>query len=126
MMAALPESVKKAWDDRKGPAVLTTVDNNGMPNSIYVGCMSLYGDEAVLVADNYFDKTRKNITAGTKGSFLFITNAGKAFQIKGDVEYHTEGEIFDNMKTWNPPKHPGNAAAALKVSEVYSGAEKLA
>jgi len=29
------------------------------------------------------------------------------------------------MKTWNPPQHPGHAAAALKVEEAYSGAEKL-
>jgi len=29
------------------------------------------------------------------------------------------------MKKWNPPKHPGHAAAALKAEEIYSGAEKL-
>jgi hypothetical protein len=29
------------------------------------------------------------------------------------------------MKKWNPEKHPGNAAAALKVREVYSGSEKV-
>ncbi len=29
------------------------------------------------------------------------------------------------MKKWNPKKHPGHAAAALKVEEVYTGAEKL-
>jgi uncharacterized protein len=29
------------------------------------------------------------------------------------------------MKKWNPEKHPGRAAAALKVEEVYSGSEKL-
>ena len=49
----------------------------------------------------------------------------KAFQIKGPVTYHTKGEIFDAMKQWNPKEHPGNAAAALAVQEIYSGAEKL-
>jgi len=29
------------------------------------------------------------------------------------------------MKQWNPEKHPGHAAAALKVEEAYSGAERL-
>lgn len=125
-MTALPESVKEAWDDRKGPAVFTTVDSKNVPNSIYVGCISIYDDDTVLIADNYFDKTRKNIENGTQGAFLFLTAGGKAFQIKGQVEYHTEGELFDNMKTWNPEKHPGHAAAALKVEEVYSGADKLA
>jgi len=49
----------------------------------------------------------------------------KAFQIKGELSYHKSGPIFEHMKTWNPDKHPGHAAAALTVSEVYSGAEKL-
>ena len=125
-MAELPESVSKAWEDRKGHVIFTTVDDNGMPNAIYVGCVSRYNEETILVADNYFDKTRKNIIAGSKGSILFITNEGKAFQIKGDIERHKEGELFEDMKKWNPAKHPGHAAAVLKVKEVYSGAEKLA
>lgn len=29
------------------------------------------------------------------------------------------------MKSWNPTGHPGHAAAALKIGEIYSGAEKL-
>ena len=28
-------------------------------------------------------------------------------------------------KKWNPKQQPGHAAAALKVEEVYAGAEKL-
>ena len=83
------------------------------------------GKRTIVIADNYFGKTRKNILAGSKGSLLYITKDGKAFQIKGDIEYHQEGEIFDDMKKWNPTKHPGHAAAVLKVKEVYSGSEKL-
>jgi hypothetical protein len=29
------------------------------------------------------------------------------------------------MNAWNPAQHPGNAAAALRVEEVFSGAERL-
>ena len=29
------------------------------------------------------------------------------------------------MEKWNPEKHPGHAAAALKVEEIYKGAEKI-
>jgi hypothetical protein len=90
-----------------------------------VGAVSLYDPSTVLIADNYFDKTRKNIDAGSSSSFLFITKEGKAYQLKGAVEYHTEGELFDDMKSWNSPKHPGAGAAALKIQEIYSGAEKL-
>ena len=60
-----------------------------------------------------------------KPTFLFITTNGKAYQAKGTIEYYREGEIFDDMKIWNPEKHPGHAVAALKVEEVYFGAEKV-
>jgi predicted pyridoxine 5'-phosphate oxidase superfamily flavin-nucleotide-binding protein len=124
-MAALPKSVVDAWEKRNGPVVLTTVDGDGTPNSIYATCVSMFDDETIVIADNYFDKTKKNILAGSKVSLLFITGENKAFQIKGAIEYHTSGAVFDDMKSWNPAQHPGHAAAAVKVQEVYSGAEKL-
>jgi len=124
-MSALPQIVKEAWENREGPVVLATMDADGVPNIIYASCVGAFGEDRLVVADNYFDKTRKNLQAGGKGALLFITKDGKAYQIKGTLEYHTEGEVFDDMKTWNSPKHPGHAAAAVCVEEVYSGAEKL-
>ena len=124
-MPVLPEDVSKAWDSRKGPVIFATVNENGVPNVIYATCVNKFGEDRIVIADNYFDKTKKNILSGSKGSVLFITEEGKAFQIKGSIEYHKEGEIFDDMKKWNPEKHPGHAAAALKIEEVYSGAKKL-
>ena len=124
-MAVLPEKVSKAWEDREGPIILSTVNGDGIPNSIYATCVSKYSEDTIVVANNYFSKTLKNILAGSKGSILFITKEGKSYQIKGSIEYHKEGNIFDDMKKWNPKKHPGHAAAALKVEEVYTGAERL-
>ncbi len=124
-MASLPNEVRQAWEDRDGPVVLATVAEDGTPNIIYASCVGAYGDERLVVADNYFDKTRNNLQGGCKGALLFRSKDGKAYQAKGTLEYHTEGEVFDDMKTWNPPKHPGNAAAALRVETVYSGAKKL-
>lgn len=79
----------------------------------------------LVVADNYFDKTRKNIRSGSYGSILLITKDDDSFQARGTIEYHEEGELFDFMKNWNPEKHPGHAAAVLKVEEVYSESRKL-
>lgn len=58
-MSALPSSVSKAWEVRKGPVILATVDNNGVPNAIYASCVSKFSEDSIVVADNYFDKTRK-------------------------------------------------------------------
>lgn len=125
-MAVLPEQASRAWEARSGPVVLTTVDKNGIPNAIYATCVSMFDEKTLVVADNYFDKTRKNILSGSKASILFITDDNTSYQVKGSIEFYTSGAIYDNMKQWNPEKHPGRAAAALTVEEVYSGAEKLA
>jgi uncharacterized protein len=133
-LAALSKQAREAWENRDGPAVFATVGEGGVPNIIYVTCVGIFGGDPcvavfagdrLVVADNYFDKTRKNLKRGSKGAILFRTKDGKAYQVKGQLEYHSSGPIFDHMKTWNPKEHPGHAAAALLVEEVYSGAEKV-
>jgi len=124
-MAQLPERVRQAWEDRSGPVILTTVNEQSVPNAIYATCVALYDDATVVIADNHFDKTQHNILAGSRGSILFITDSHEAFQIKGSLSYHVSGPLFEHMKSWNPVKHPGHAAAALSVNEVYSGSKKL-
>ncbi len=125
-MTVLPEVVTKAWENREGPIVLTTVDKNGIPNAIYATCVKKTAPDTVVVADNFFNKTKANILSGSSGSLLFITKEGKSYQLKGRFEYETEGSEYTEMKQWNPETLPGHAAAALKVESVYSGGEQLA
>ncbi|MDI1247532.1 MAG: pyridoxamine 5'-phosphate oxidase family protein [Lacunisphaera sp.] len=124
-MKTFPETVQTAWANREGPIVLATVDAGGQPNVIYAGSVREYGDDTLVIADNYFNKTRANILAGSRGALLFITKERKSYQLKGRFTYHTSGPVFDDMKTWNPAKHPGHAAAALKVEQIFCGAERL-
>ena len=125
-MANLLEVVKEQWDNVEGAMVLTTVNADGLPNSVYVACVKKIADDKIVITDNYFDKTRANIASGSKGSLLFITKDRKSFQIKGSFEYLTDGPVFDDMKNWVREDLPKVAAAVLCVEEVYSGAEKLA
>ncbi|MBD3392909.1 MAG: pyridoxamine 5'-phosphate oxidase family protein [Chitinivibrionales bacterium] len=124
-MSEIPQAVKDAWEARQGAAVFVTADEDRMPNAIYVSCIRRIDDSRFVVADNYFNKTRLNINAGSKGCILFITDQRKAFQVKGPIQYLTSGDVFDDMKTWLDPKHPGKGAAVLTVEEAYSGGEKL-
>ena len=121
----IPSIVKEAWEAREGPVVLATVDGAGQPNAIYATCVKRYDDERIVVADNFFDKTRRNILAGSRGAVLFITRDKKAYQLKGILEYHEGGPVFEDMKRWNPEQHPGHAAAVLLVREIFSGAKAL-
>lgn len=123
-MAAMIEEVENAWAEMEGPLVLTTVDSQNIPNSIYATCVGIYEGKPV-VADNYFAKTRANIKNGCVASVLFITKDHKAYQLKGKIEYHESGSVYESMKEWNPQKHPGHAAVIMDIAEIYSGAEKL-
>ena len=125
-MTVLPKVVSQAWENREGPILLATVDTEGNPNVIYATCVRQVSEDTFVVADNFFHKTRANILSGTKGALLFITKEGKSYQLKGLLEYHTAGPVFENMRQWNPAKLPGHAAAALKVERVFTGAEELA
>ena len=124
-MTVLPQTVHQAWEDHEGPIVLTTVDEAGTPNAIYATCVRKVNQDTWVVADNFFNKTRANILSGSKGALLFITKEGKSYQVKGRIEYHTEGQVFDDMKQWNPSKLPGHAAAALVAEQVFSGGEQI-
>ena len=124
-MPNLPPDVSKAWDNRNGPVILATVDGDGRPNAIYASCVGKFTEDTLVVADNFFDKTRRNILDGSQGAMLFITKDNQAFQVKGPLAYYRSGPIYEDMKKWNPPQHPGHAAVALTVEEVYSGAKKL-
>jgi len=120
------EVIKDAWGNVEGAMVLSTVDESGVPNSVYVACVKDSGEDKVVIADNYFSKTRKNILAGSKGSLVFLTKDRKSFQIKGSFDYLKEGEFFEDMQNWVRADLPKVAAAVLNVEEIYSGAEKLA
>lgn len=124
-MPSLPAAVSAAWDSRVGAIVFSTSDAAGLPNSIYATCVKKYDEDRLVVADNFFNKTRANIKAGSKGALLFITEDNSSYQIKGTIEYVTSGAIYDDMKEWLNPKLPGHAAAVLHIEQVFKGGEQL-
>jgi hypothetical protein len=125
-MAKLPETATQAWENREGPVVLTTVDAKGIPNAIYVTCVRKISDDQIVIADNRMHKTRANILAGSAASLLYPAGEKNSYQLKGSLEYRTNGEIFEQMKNgWLDKKYPGRAAVIFHIEEVYSGAEKL-
>ncbi len=124
-MPALPREVSNAWEDRDGPIILSTVNRGATPNAIYASCVSSFNEDTIVVANNHFSKTLVNILSGSEGTILFLTKQGKSYQIKGNIEYHKEGPVFEDMKKWNPKQHLCHGVAALKVEQAYSGADKI-
>ena len=60
-MSAMSADLSQAWENREGPVVFVTVSADGIPNAIYATCVGKYDDSTLVVADNYFNKTRENI-----------------------------------------------------------------
>lgn len=125
MSIALPQQVVRAWAEREGPVVLVTVDEVGMPNAIYASIAHRMADGRLAVADNYFSKTAANVRKGGAAGILFITKGHTAYQVKGRVEYYTDGPLYDEMLTWADPAHPRKGVAVINTDEVYSGSQRI-
>ena len=123
-MAKLPEAVKKAID-KQDVFPIATCSSEGVSNVVYVGWLKAIDDETVLIADNYFDKTRSNILSNPKMSFVVRDKDKGSFQIKGSVERLTDGPVFEEMQKWVKNSLPRVAAVVLHVEEVYNGAKQL-
>ena len=125
IMAKLTERVCRAWDNKEDKLVFATVDRGGNPNVVWVSCVRRLDDERLLIVNNFFHKTLENVLSGSIGSLLFIAPEREAYQIKGTLSYHTDDDIYKDMKAWLDPKFAGVGAIVLTVTEVYFGAEKI-
>jgi len=123
-MAKLPEAVEKAID-KQDVFPIATCSSEGVSNVVYVAYLKTIDDETVLIADNYFDKTRSNILSNPKMSFAVRDKDKGSFQIKGSVERLTDGPVFEEMQKWVNNSLPRVAAIVLHVEEVYNGAKRL-
>ena len=125
-MKDIPKEFDIAWNEREPNAVLTTVDIDGIPNSVWVVCLHRLNKKKILVANNSLNKTLSNIKNNPWGALLFLAPERRAYQIKGSLEYHTDGETFQNMRNWLDPKYPGKGALILNIEEVYYGIKQVA
>jgi len=125
-MASLTPEARQAWENRERRIVLTTTDGQGVPNSIWTLCAELLDDDKVVIANNSMSKTLANVETGGKAALLYIAPEREAYQLKGSVEHHAEGPIFDYLKSWLNPNYPGKSAVLFRIEEIYYGAAKVA
>ena len=125
-MTQLTTEALEAWNNREKRMVLTTVDSIGMPNAIWLLCANLGDDGTLVLANNSMHKTLENIENGCSGSLLYIAPEREAYQIKGRLEQHQGGPVFDEMKQWLNPDYPGKSAILMHIEAVYYGATQVA
>lgn len=106
----LNENVKKVlessmWD-------LATC-SNGEPNVVPVAFKFVTDDGKLAVGDVFLDTTLKNINANGGKIAISVYNAEtlEGYQIKGEAEYLTNGEIVDTFKAMVEKMFSGAATA---------------
>jgi hypothetical protein len=124
-MVKIPLKVRKAIKDGK-PFSLATSTRKGKPNIVYVGYLKLIDDKTVLIADNYFKKTKKNMLENPQIAFAVLDEKAGSYQLKGRTEYVTKGKYYKEIREWCDKKHPRKAAVVVHIKEVYNGAKKIA
>ncbi len=126
VVSQLPEEVLEAWEKRDPVAVFTTVDDDGVPNSVYVSCCGLEEGPRVLICDMKFGKTLVNVQQGKRQcAFLFFAPDLAAYQLKGPVRYATEGDVFERGKAYAKPDLEARGMVEMEVTEVYKGSDRL-
>lgn len=121
-MARLPEAVKKAIT-KQDIFSMATSNQDCMPNVVYIKHLKIIDDQTILIADNYFNKTRDNILGNGKVAFAVLDDEKGSFQVKGTAERLTEGPMFDEVQKWVPDRLPRVAAVVMHVEDIYNGAK---
>ena len=125
----IPKYIQEAIDKQE-LHILSTSSQKGVPNIIYLKFLKVYNDEQILIANNKFFKTEKNLIENPQIAFVvFDKDARKSYQIKGTVQIHKEGKIYEDTVQWVKEKRTKpmipKSAVILNVEEIYCGADKI-
>ncbi len=81
-MTKIPEEVKIAIE-KTNPICVATVNNEYIPNIIYVTFLKYINDTTVVIADNKLVKTKSNVLSNPNLSFVVLdTETKKIISIK--------------------------------------------
>jgi predicted pyridoxine 5'-phosphate oxidase superfamily flavin-nucleotide-binding protein len=92
-----------------------------VPNAVPIKALKLLDDETILVSDQYFNKTMKNLQENPQVAISFWGEKGGC-QIKGTATVHKGDKIFEDDVAWikemNPKLTP-KSAVVVKITEVF-------
>lgn len=101
---------------------MATASKDGTPNAVPVGAFKLLDDGTLLISDQFFNKTLKNLQENPKVSVTWWGDKG-GFQMKGTVTIHTNDSVFRDDVAWMKELRPNlvpKSAVVMKIAEVFS------
>jgi len=119
-MVKVTEEIKESLKGTK-IAFLATASKDGAPNVVPIGAFKFLDDETLLISDQFFNKTLKNLQENPRISLVWWGEKG-GFQVKADITIHTEGEVFRQNVEWvrgiKETLRPKSAVVG-KITDVY-------
>jgi uncharacterized protein len=100
---------------------LATASNDRIPNVVPIGAFTLLDDETLLISDQFFLKTLRNIRENPTIALSWWGDKG-GYQLKGTVTLHTDDEVFRKDVAWMKELRPHltpKSAVILKITGVY-------
>jgi predicted pyridoxine 5'-phosphate oxidase superfamily flavin-nucleotide-binding protein len=102
---------------------VATASKDGIPNVVPMGFCRLMDDETIWIADNFMLKSLANLKENPHVAiYVWGSDTGGCFQIKGEADVIDSGEKFEKMKSIVHAAKPGLPAKTLievKISEVF-------
>lgn len=118
-MIQIPPAVKELLE--KSIVAFGTCDKHLRPNVIAVTGIIATGPNQVLITDNFFNKTYKNILDNSQVTLAFWDISGDhAYQLKGNAQYMTSGDWKKRIDKLPNPNHLARKGAVLvNVIEIW-------
>ena len=120
-MMVLNEEMMEAIE--KNLVFLATVSKEGVPNVVPIGFARPLNENTILIADNYMNKTIKNLEDNHKLSLIVQDAKSLPYQFKGTVEIFKSGEYFDEVVDWAQnvmSELEPKSAILFTVEDIYS------
>jgi predicted pyridoxine 5'-phosphate oxidase superfamily flavin-nucleotide-binding protein len=119
-MVKLTDEMKESLTGTK-LVFLATSSKKGLPNVVPIGAFKLLDDETLLISDQFFNKTLRNLKENPHVAISWWGEKG-GFQFKGPVTIHTSDEIFRQDVAWMKELRPTltpKSAVIMKITGVY-------
>lgn len=114
----LPDKIQEVILNADGKALATAAED-GL-HVVPVSTVKIL-DEQIVLVDYFMGKTVKNILANPKIA-LACWRGLEGYQVKGEVNYVTEGETFASIKEWAEGMFPDRIVKGILLitpNEVY-------
>ena len=119
-MAKMNQRVKEIFEKQE-TIVLATATKDGLPNVVPVNAKKIIDDETILISDQFFNKTLKNLQANPQVA-ITVWDKLEGYQIKGTVTVKTSGPEYEKIKAQIKEKgahYPAKGLLILSIREVF-------